>query len=256
MLKQIIDIWRSRKTEGHLYHEFVEMLQMDWRMFEIVMEVLAGKVKPDDVQDDLLRRDIAVNRKERSIRRQIVESLSVRGENTTVPASLVLMSIVKDAERVGDYCKNLLETAQMMRKPVAELKYSHEVVEIGEHVSRIFQESIQAFAEEDEVLAQEIIEDEGLMNRRCDALIEAIARSDLDANEAVGTALWIRFFKRIEAHLSNICSSVVLPVHRLDSRLKYEKRKRTGRKVGGKDVGTGKDGDKGRDGEPRADDSE
>ncbi len=224
MLKQIIDIWRSRKTEERLYNEFVEMLEMDWKMFEIAMGVIGGRLKPDDVQDDLFRRDIEVNRKERSIRKQIVESLSVRGENTTVPASLVLMSVVKDAERVGDYCKNLLETAQLMQKPVTDLKYSQEVLEIGEHVCRIFQESIRAFAEEDEDQAREIIEDEGLMNKRCDALIEAIARSDLGANEAVTTALWIRFLKRIEAHLSNICSSVVLPVHRLDSRLKYEKR--------------------------------
>ncbi len=92
-------------------------------------------------------------------------------------------------------------------------------------MSRIFKDSIQAFSQEDEHLAREIVEDEGLNNKRCDALIETIARSDLSANEAVGTALWIRFLKRIEAHLSNICSSVVLPVHRLDSRLKYEKRK-------------------------------
>lgn len=225
MLKQIIDIWRSRNTEGRLYDEFVEMLGMDWEMFEIVMEVVAGRVKPDDIQDDLFRRDIEVNRKERSIRKQIVESLSVRGENTTVPASLVLMSVVKDAERVGDYCKNLLETAQMMQKPVEELRYCQEVLEIGQHVSKIFKDSIRAFSEEDEELAREIIEDESLNNKRCDALIETIARSDLDANEAVSTALWIRFLKRIEAHLSNICSSVVLPVHRLDSRLKYEKRK-------------------------------
>jgi len=225
MFREIIDIWRSRKTEGRLYHEFVEMLEMDWAMFEIVQEVIAGRMEPDAVQDDLFRRDIAVNRRERSIRKQIVESLSVRGEHTTVPASLVLMSVVKDAERVGDYCKNLLEMAQLMQKPVTDIKHSREVVEISEHVSRIFQESIQAFSEEDEGLAREIIEDEGLMNKRCDALIETIARSDLDANEAVTTALWIRYLKRIEAHLSNICSSVVLPVHRLDSRLKYEKRK-------------------------------
>ena len=225
MLKRIIDIWRSRKTEGRLYDEFVEMLGMDRAMFDIVMGVIAGKVSPDSVQDDLFRRDIEVNRKERSIRKKIVESLSMRGENTTVPASLVLMSVVKDAERVGDYCKNLLETAQMMQKPVSELRYSAEVVEIGDHVTKIFADSIRAFAEEDEELARDIILDEGLNNKRCDALIETIARSDLDANEAVSTALWIRFLKRIEAHLSNICSSVVLPVHRLDSRLKYEKRK-------------------------------
>ena len=222
MLKQIINIWRSRQTERRLYREFVEMLEMDWEMFEVVMEVLAGRVEADEVQDDLLRRDIAVNRKERAIRKQIVERMSLgRG---TVPASLVLMSVVKDAERVGDYCKNLLEVAQMLQKPVNALQHCGEVLEIGEHVTQIFKSSIQAFAEEDEGLAREIIEDEGLMNTRCDRLVEKIARSELDANEAVCTALWIRFLKRIEAHLSNICSSVVLPVHRIDYRLKYVKK--------------------------------
>jgi phosphate uptake regulator len=225
MLKQIIDIWRSRNTERRLYGEFVEMLEMDLEMFEIVMGVLAGRVSADSIHDDLLKRDIAVNRKERSIRKQLIEALSVRGEKTTIPASLVLMSIVKDAERVGDYCKNLLEMAQMMQKPVTELRYCTEVVEVGDHVTRIFKDSIRAFAEEDAALATEIIEDEGLMNKRCDALVDTIARSDLGANEAVTTAMWIRFLKRIEAHLSNICSSVVLPVHRLDYRLKYDKRK-------------------------------
>ena len=28
-----------------------------------------------------------------------------------MPACLVLISVVKDAERIGDYCKNLLEAA-------------------------------------------------------------------------------------------------------------------------------------------------
>ena len=223
MLKQILNIWRSRRTERRLYAEFVEMLEMDWVMFEIVMDVLAGRVAVDEVHDDILRRDIAVNRKERSIRKQVVERMSL-GTGGTVPASLVLMSVVKDAERVGDYCKNLLEVAQMLQKPVSEMKHCGEINDIGKHVTQIFKKSIRAFSEEDEVMAREIIEDEGLMNQRCDRLVESIARSDLDANEAVCTALWIRFLKRIEAHLSNICSSVVLPVHRLDYRLRYEKR--------------------------------
>ena len=67
-----------------------------------------------------------------------------------VASSLVLMSVVKDAERVGDYCKNLLEVAQMLQEPITELKHCHEVIEIGKHVTQIFKHSIRAFAEEDE----------------------------------------------------------------------------------------------------------
>ena len=224
MLKTLIEIWRSRKAERELYSQFVEMLEMSWELFEMVMEVLSGRVEPDSVQDDVLLRDIEINRKERAIRRQVVEHM-ILNPTQNVSASLVLMSVVKDAERVGDYCKNLIEVAQMLQVPYCNLSHCQEVVDIGNHVTRIFKTSIRAFADEDEDLAREVIEDEALMNRRCDKLIELLARSELSANEAVCTALWVRFLKRVEAHLSNICSSVVLPVHRIDHRLSYDRAK-------------------------------
>lgn len=70
--------------------------------------------------------------KERAIRKQIVERMSL-DKGATVPASLVLMSVVKDAERVGDYCKNLLEVDQMLQKPVNASQYCT-IAEHGHHI--------------------------------------------------------------------------------------------------------------------------
>ena len=39
-----------------------------------------------------------------------------------VPACLVLMSVVKDAERIGDYCKNVLDAAKSEAQPLKELR--------------------------------------------------------------------------------------------------------------------------------------
>ncbi len=48
-------------------------------------------------------------------------------------------------------------------------------------------------------------------------LIEKVAKGDnLSTNEAVCFALTARYFKRITAHLSNIATSVVLPLSELD----------------------------------------
>jgi len=226
MLKALIDSWRSQRAQRELYDEFVQMLEMDWEMFRIVMDVLIGRAPAADLEHDILTRDIEVNRKERAIRRRLVEHMSLN-PRASIPGSLVLMSVVKDAERIGDYCKNVLEVAQMLEGPASALQHWTDIVEIGNHVTQIFRDSIKAFSEVDEELAKEIIRDESLMTQRCDALVRKIARSDASTNDAVCSALLVRFFKRIDAHLSNICSSLVVPVHRLDYGLKGEGRGQT-----------------------------
>lgn len=223
MLKTLIDSWRSSRAEKKLYKEFLEMLEMAWAAYGIVTEVLDGRIDATDVADDILLRDIAINRKERAIRRQLVEHMGLHG-GAAVPGSLVLMSLVKDAERLGDYCKNLMEVAQMLQGPVLELPLHAELLDVGAHVTQNFQRTMTAFADTDEDMAQEIVEDEALFNKRCDRMVDKLARSDIPAHQSVPMALWIRFHKRINAHLSNICTSLVLPVHRLDYRMKYEKK--------------------------------
>jgi phosphate uptake regulator len=224
MLKALLDTFRGHKAEQQLYDEFVEMLEMGWAVFEMVAEVLSGRRRPSEVEDDILVQDIAINRKERAIRRRLVEHVSLHSGGA-VTSSLILMSVVKDAERIGDYCKNLLEVGQMMEVPARELRFYKDLMDVSTQVTQNFRTTLTAFSEADEDSARDIIEDETLINRRCDRLIEKIARSDLSAREAVTTVLWVRFLKRINAHLSNICSSLVLPVHRIDYRLSYDKEK-------------------------------
>ena len=224
MFKALFDAWRSRKTERELYDQFVEMLEMCWAVHEMVAEVLSGQVSANSVEDEVLVRDIAINRKERAIRRRLVEHMSLHG-GAGVTTGLILMSVSKDAERLGDYAKNLLEVAEMMKIPARELRFYADIVDLGQQVTQNYRQTLRAFCEGDEDLAREIIEDETLINKRSDRLIGRVAESDLPASEAVPTAMWIRFLKRINAHLSNICSSLVLPVHRIDYRLRYEKEK-------------------------------
>lgn len=224
MLRTLVDTWRSRKNEREIYDEFVEMLEMCWAVHEMVAEVLSGKVEASAVEDEVLVRDIAINRKERAIRRRLVEHMSLHG-GAGVTTGLILMSAVKDAERLGDYAKNLLEVAEMMQQPAKELQCYADLVDLGNQVTQNYRRTLNAFSEGEEETAREIIEDEALINRRSDRLIERVAASDLPASEAVPTAMWIRFLKRVNAHLSNICSSLVLPVDRIDYRLHYEKKR-------------------------------
>jgi phosphate uptake regulator len=52
--------------------------------------------------------------------------------------------------------------------------------------------------------------------QECDALINNLIEESLVCKEAVLYALTARYLKRICLHLSNIVSSVVMPLHKLD----------------------------------------
>jgi len=224
MFRLLFDLWKTQHSLKDLLGDFVEMLEMDRRMFKKVLGVFIGETDRLDIHENVYKRDVEINRRERAIRKGILQHLTVH-PGGDLPACLVLMSIVKDAERVGDYAKNIVEVAQALKKNPKELRHIEELLDISEHVTDIFANTINAIRDSDGALAKEVVQDESAMTKRCDALVEKIANSDLTANEAVCTAMAIRFFKRIEAHLSNIASSVVLPVHRLDGRLEYESRK-------------------------------
>ena len=224
MFRLLFDLWKTQHNLNVLVSKFIEMLEMDKEMFLIVVDVLKGKTDRLDIHENVYKRDVEINRRERTIRKGIVQHLSLH-PGGDLPACLVLMSIVKDAERVGDYSKNILEVAQVLNMPPNEIRHYDELMEIADHVTEILDNTIKAIRDSDRDLAKEVVQDESAMTRRSDALIEKIANSDLSANEAVCTAMAVRFFKRIEAHLSNIASSVVLPVHRLDGRLEYKSRK-------------------------------
>jgi phosphate uptake regulator len=216
-------LWKGQRSLRRMLHNFEEMLEMDKRLFLLVLDALKGRVDPLSVHSDVYKRDIEINRRERAIRKDVVEHMTLHPKGD-VPASLVLMSVVKDAERLGDHGKNLLEAAQLMTKPLNEFQYGAEILEIADRVIRVFDKTIIAFKESNTELATEVVREESAMTKRCDALITRVAKSDLSANEAVCTAMLARFLKRCEAHLSNIASSVVLPLHKMDGRLEYKKK--------------------------------
>jgi len=61
------------------------------------------------------------------------------------------------------------------------------------------------------------------MIKRCDAIVTGLIKAEdqtLTAADAVSTALYARYLKRIAAHLINVSSSVVNPFERIGFREK------------------------------------
>ena len=79
------------------------------------------------------------------------------------------------------------------------------------------EEGVHVLASEaDQSKAEASWGDEHRIAIRCDRILKEVAKSKLSVNEAVSLALIARHFKRIVAHLTNIATSVILPLSELD----------------------------------------
>ena len=216
MLSELLKMWRKIDLVKQALENFLSMIDLVESTFNAATDALLGKVKAADAREMIYKTDIKVNKTERDIRKDLVKHLAVnpRGD---APACLILMSASKDAERAGDYCKNLLEVAEMLNDPVESLKYADVLREMIGQVRVAFGKTRTAFAEDDQTLGHEVIVEEIQIAKQGDNMIEKIANdSSLNVNQAVCLALAFRFLKRVNAHLGNIASSVVMPLHKID----------------------------------------
>jgi len=133
-----------------------------------------------------------------------------------VNACLVLMSVVKDAERLGDYSKNLYEVTELLAEPIDCALFSEYFDEMDKKIMSLFQQTKKAFIDADEEQARSSWQYEKEIAKGCDKIVERLAQSNLTVNQAVCFTLIARHFKRIMAHLVNIATSVVLPLSDLD----------------------------------------
>jgi phosphate uptake regulator len=117
MFENLLSFWKGKDFLIKVMEDFRVMLDETESMFEAVCaRLLNGKDDPE-LKDRIYKVDKQVNRIQRDIRKRIVEHLSLQPTVDT-NACLLLMSVVKDAERLGDYCKNLYEVTELLDDPV------------------------------------------------------------------------------------------------------------------------------------------
>lgn len=215
MFKNLLQFWKGKDFLRRVSEEFKDMLEDAQTMFDSVCrKLIDGKEEPG-LKDKVYAIDKQVNDLQRNIRKRVIEHLSLR-PSSDVPTCLLLMSVVKDAERLGDYAKNLYEITAIIEKPMNKKKYIELFDGIEREISELFKETIRAFIDSDEAKAAKAWDYKTKITKRCDQIIGKLAGSGLSVNESVCFTLMARYFKRITAHLTNIATSVILPLTDLD----------------------------------------
>ncbi len=216
MFRELISIFRADNPLGRMGDNFAKMLRLTRDQTIRAGQIFFSKPPSPEERTQIYKQDVKVNKLERKIRKQVIAHLSIAGNSADVPYSLLLMSLVTDVERIGDYAKNLAETLDVSGAMLPDDDTVAELREIRNGIEGTFEAVAEVFAQSDEEEAVALIRQGRDMSHRCDALIDRIAKGDYDAATTVAVTLGTRFYKRIGAHLLNILSGVVMPLHKLD----------------------------------------
>ena len=200
--------------------DFVQMLETARMEFELACQVTLHGVNPAEVKERLLGYDKAVNKAERSIRTELVVHCAVR--NVIDPDCLIMMSIAKDAERLGDYSKNIFDMAELSPCP-PEGKEREELLVLEKLILKTFTDCKETIHSKNSEMAEKLIIDCTWGEHQCDSITKVLLNLPEPTRRTSSDALMFRFMKRMLSHLRNISSSVVQPLHKLDFTKKITK---------------------------------
>tara|TARA_Y100000814_G_scaffold4590_1_gene4551 strand:+ start:720 stop:1394 length:675 start_codon:yes stop_codon:yes gene_type:complete len=214
VFKDLVTIWNSEDSLSQAWTSSNEMLHLSHEMFTDSVNALRSGEKNKVIKSIKLR-DEEINQYHRDIRKKVVTYYSVSKDVTNINSGLVLINMVVDIERVGDYTKNILDLAKYYPKKLRSEKISEDLRIIEQAVIERFQNTVKAVEEMDEIAAKELIKSyRSDLGKLSDNLVASSISGDLKIGEehmASSMVLYARYLKRIGAHLKNITSVVINP---------------------------------------------
>ena len=201
VFKDLVNIWKSEDNLSQAWNESNDMLHLSHEMFNDAVDALRSGEK-NKVLKSIKLRDEKINNYHREIRKKVVTYYSVSKDVTNIDSGLVLINIVVDIERIGDYSKNILDLAK---------HYPKKFVSENER----FSTTVGAVEDMDEKIANDLLstyrDDLGKIS---DDLVASSISGKVEIgkeNKTASVALYARYLKRIGAHLKNITTAITNP---------------------------------------------
>ena len=166
MLKELLSLFRPSEPLAEMGANFSKMLTLTYDMTIQAGEILFSASLEADARTTVYKTDVKVNKLERRIRKQVIAHLALAGERGSIPYCLLLMSLVKDVERIGDYAKNLAEVRDYHPGSLPVDQILGELHEIRTGIEQTFAEIGSVFERSDHERAVEMIREGRDLTRR------------------------------------------------------------------------------------------
>ncbi len=198
-----------------LRQQFSQMLTDAHREMELGCGAFLRTWNAETVREEVFALDKQINRAERSIRRELFINAVAHGERS-LATCFMLMSLVKDAERLGDIAKNFYDLSVQGPEPTGGM-----LDQMISMQGALLEQTIQCrtiFETQKEEDARTLIFRTSEIEDSCDEQILWYLKEQRSttSNLEVEYVLALRYFKRYASHLRNITSAIVQPLHKLD----------------------------------------
>ncbi len=216
MFKKWLTIFKKDTLMNRAYQQSFEMLDITQAMFKEAKESLRQR-EDSEIDLGIKETDKKVNSYEREVRRMVLKHLVVIGP-VDLPSGLVLISIIIDIERIGDYAKNMVELALDHPGKLHGGEFEGMISRIEAGLEDNFTQTKKCFEIADAEMALKLLDKYAWVNDMCDEIVTSVVKEkdkSIKSGDAAALVLYTRWLKRINSHLRNITTSVVNPFDRI-----------------------------------------
>jgi len=214
LFKDVINLWKADDLLSQAWDDSHEMLNLSHEIFQQALIYLKNGENIDKLKA-LKKRDREINEFQRDVRRKVLTHYAVEQDTTDLANGLVLINMVVDIERIGDYCKNILDLAINHHQSIISSEVSENLAIIENEVESRFAKTLEAIQSQDENLAKSLMRGyRQQLTGLSDDIVNGVLRNEISFGGESRTAaitLYARYLKRIGAHLKNITSTLVNP---------------------------------------------
>jgi len=212
MFKSILDALTKNPLLDEAYKDLDRINHLTQEMYIQSMRVLLDR---EDSCKEVLMKDKNVNALVQGIRKQVFEYFAVNS-SPNIHAGLMIISLVIDYERIGDYAKDLALMRVEFRYDEAFKPWIKDHLERMEDIiSLMFIESHKAMQDpsgEPSVKVSKLEED---LKKDYELFKADLLDNGCVQNESLTGLISARIMKRIAAHHDNIASASVRPFPKL-----------------------------------------
>jgi Na+/phosphate symporter len=214
IFREIVNLWKSEDLLSQAWDESYKMMMLSNEIFTQAIKYLR-EGENQDIIKALKKRDVEINIFQRDVRRKVVTHYAISQDIDDLPNGLVLLNMVVDVERVGDYTKNILDLALNHPNIIKSEEFSEDLYHVEQEVISRFSKTIEAIHTQDADVARSMmVSYKETLTSISDDIVNGCISGEItlgDESKTVSLALYARYLKRIGAHLKNITTVLVNP---------------------------------------------
>ena len=156
VFKDIVKLWNADNLLSQAWDESYKMMMLSNEIFTQAINYLREGENKETIKA-LKKRDVEINIFQRDVRRKVVTHYAISQDIDDLPNGLVLLNMVVDVERVGDYTKNILDLALNHPNIIKSEEFSEDLYHVEQEVISRFSKTIEAIHTQDANVARSMM---------------------------------------------------------------------------------------------------